>query len=128
MNYIRISLSSMKKSKLKLLYNIISNEISEQQDDFNYSQWYLAIIDIIESKLYSIQCEKIKKPPPKNVCKIYFDNKAIEMINLSRILRDKSLEETLPSTPIKFSVPMISYKLSTPIASTIFNLRIYRDS
>ena len=50
------------------------------------------------------------------------------MINLSRILRDKSLEETLPSTPIKFSVPMITYKLSTPIASTIFNFKKFVET
>ena len=50
----------MKKFKLKLLYNIISDEITNQQDDFDCLQWHLAIMDIIESKLYSIQCEKIK--------------------------------------------------------------------
>ncbi len=111
MNYIRISLSSMKKTKLKQLHSIVSNEIAEQQNDFVYLQWYLAIIDVIESKLYSETYEKKKNLPPIDICKIYFDNKAIEMINLSRILRDKSLKLTLPSTPNKFSPPMVTYKL-----------------
>ena len=128
MNYIRVSLSSMKKSKLKRLHTIISNEISDQQDDFLFLQWYSAVVDFIESKLYSIRNNVKKKQPPKNVCKIYFDNKAIEMINLSRILRDKSLDQILPSVPNKFTVPMVTYKLSPPIASTIFNFKNFVEN
>ena len=130
MNYIRISLSSMKKSRLKQLFIIISNDIYEQQEHFDFLQWYLAIIDIIESKLYSynIQNDKVKKSPPKNICKIYFDNKGIEVINLSRILRDKSLQDTLPSTPTEAFNPIVTYKLSTPIASTIFNFKTFVEN
>ena len=130
MNYIRISLSSMKKSKLKQLFIFISNEINEQQEYFDFLQWYLAIINIIESKLYTynIQRDKVKKLPPKNICKVYFDNKAIEVINLSRILRDKSLKETLPSTPTEVFNPTVTYKLSTPIASTIFNFKKFVEN
>ena len=128
MNYIRISLSSMKKSKLKELHIIISNEIAEQQNDFMFLQWYLAIIDVIESKLYSEPYEKKKNLPPTNVCNIYFDNKAIEMINLSCILRDKSLKLTLPSTPNKFSPPMVTYKLSKSIASSNFNFKEFVEN
>ena len=50
------------------------------------------------------------------------------MINLSPILRDKSLKETSPSTPTKFSVPMITYRLSKSIATTIFNVKKFVET
>ena len=50
------------------------------------------------------------------------------MINLSRILRDKSLKLTLPSTPNKFSPPMVTYKLSKSIASSIFNFKEFVEN
>ena len=123
MNYIRVSLSSLKKCKLKTLHNLISNEIADYKEKILYGLWYSAVIDFIESKLFLNISDIKKKQPPKNICKIYFDNKAIEMINLPKIIRDISLETTLPSIPNKFTLPMIVYKLSTPISSTIFNFK-----
>ena len=124
MNYIRVSLSSLKKSKLKMLHNFCSNEILDHEDDFPFAQWYSAVIDFIESKLCSIANNELdKKQLPNNLCTIYFDNKAVEMVNLSRIIRDKSLVQTLPNIPNKFTSPMITYKLSLPVSSKIFNFK-----
>ena len=121
MNLIRVSLSSMKKSHLKKVHNLVSDEISDKDTNFKFSQWYYVIIDIIESKLYKPPKDKPARGSCKSVCKVYFDNKGIELINLPRILRDNSLAETLPSTPTKFSIPMVAYKLQNPIGSEIFN-------
>ena len=75
-----------------MLHNFFSNEILDHEDDFPFAQWYSAVIDFIESKLCSIANNALdKKQLPNNLCTIYFDNKAVEMINLSRIIRDKSL-------------------------------------
>ena len=37
-----------------------------------------------------------KKLPPKNICTVYFDNKGMEHIHLSKIINDKNIVKLLP--------------------------------
>ena len=120
-NFIRISLSSMKKSYLKYVYNIISDEINDSPSDFIFLQWYLIILDIIECKLYRPIKPKNKRKPPKNLCHISFSNKGVELLNLPRILHDPSLADSLPNASFNFEVPTVVYTLCDPIGSKIFN-------
>ena len=120
-NWIRITLSSMKRSFLRQCHDLLTTELNNQPPDFKFSPWYLQCLDAIESKLYKPPIPKTKKSPPENICKIIFENKGIEMINLPRILRDNSLPSCLPSIPSKFSTPMICYKLGDTIGKKIFN-------
>ena len=46
---------------------------------------------------------KSKQKPPKNVCSIFFENK-----------HDSDIVESLPSSSVKFPMPMITYKLTPP--------------
>ena len=55
------------------------------------------------------------------MCNIFFENKGVEYINVARILRDSDIAESLPSSCVKFPMPMVTYKLTPPITSTIFN-------
>ena len=59
--------------------------------------WYLALHDMIASKLYVEPQVKLKKPRPKTTIKIKFVNKGIELINLPNILHDKLLLSTFPN-------------------------------
>ena len=52
---------------------------------------------------------KIKSP--QNVCSVFFENKGVEFINVARILRDPDIVKHLPSSSVKFPMPMVTYKL-----------------
>ena len=54
------------------------------------------------------------------MCKIFFTNKGVELINFAHILHDKSLNDFIPSGT-SFPTPMITYKLSDSISNKIFN-------
>ena len=53
--------------------------------------------------------------------KLDFINKGIDAVNLSSILRSKSVSETVPTYFKEKELPMISYTYTTTIASKIFN-------
>ena len=44
------------------------------------------VTDAVESKLYGEPVIRHKKKPTGNVCKVYFSNKAMELINLLKTL------------------------------------------
>ena len=119
-NFIRTSLTNMKKSSLRSIHEKLNMELNNKPSDFDFTQYYLLALDIIETKLYTKPPSIKKKPAPENVCTIFFDNKGIELINLPRILHDKSLQQFLPSNDV-FPIPMVTYKLPDSISSTIFN-------
>ena len=51
-----------------------------------------------------------------------FENKGVvEFINIARILLDPDKVKSLPSSPVKFSMPMVTYKLTPPISTKFFN-------
>ena len=84
-NWIRITLSSTKRSFLRQCHDLLTKKLNNQTPDFKFSPWYLQCLDAIESKLYKPPIPKTKKSPPENICQILFENKGIEMINLPRI-------------------------------------------
>ena len=106
-NFIRSSLSSMKKSHLKYIHNIISDEIHDRPSDLIFSQWYFVILDIIECKLYKPIKPLSKRKPPNNLCHIVFCDKGLELLNLPRILHDPSLNDSVPNASFKFEVPTV---------------------
>ena len=54
------------------------------------------------------------------MCGIFFEDKGVESINITRILRDPDLVKSLPSS-IKFPMLMVTYKLTPPISTNFFN-------
>ena len=120
-NFIRLSLSSMRKSYLKVVYNCLETDLNNQSSDFPYTQWLLLALDFIETKIYRSPIPSTIKSHPKNICKIKYVNKGVEFINLPRMLNDSKLQNYLPSIPLKFETPMITYKLEPSIACKIFN-------
>ena len=89
--------------------------------DFIFSTYYHQAIDLTESKIYKPLTPKSKKKPPKNVCSIFFENKGVEFTSIARILRDPDIVKSLPSSSVKFPIPMVTYKLTPPISTKFFN-------
>ena len=55
------------------------------------------------------------------MCSIFFENKGVEFINIARILCDPDIVKSLPSSSLKFPIPMVTYKLTSPISNKFFN-------
>ena len=128
LNFIRYNLASMKKANLKKLADLVTEELSSVDDNFPYIQWYYVILDIVDTKFFKPPKVKPKRTPPKNVCHVSFDNKAIEMINLSSILNSSSVTNTIPSSAKNFITPTVLYSLTEPIGSKIFNFNKFVSS
>ena len=119
-NFIRISISSMKKSYLKTTHGLLSTKLCDSPPGFIFSIYYHQAMDLIESKIYKPSAPKSKKKPPQNVCSTFFENKCVEFISKSRILRDPDIVKFPPSSSVKFPMPVVTYKLTPPISTEFF--------
>ena len=122
MNYIRVTVDSLKKSTLKKIVVLIQDTILADDKNQHFVQWYLAIIDAIESKLLKPTVEKPKQIP-ESILKIKFHNKAVEIINLPNILHSPLLSSSYPKNLVnkEYVVPTVVYTLEDSIHSKIFN-------
>ena len=111
-NFIRISISSMKKSYLKITHQLLSTKLCESPCDFIFSIYYHQAIVLIKSEIYKSLTPKSKKKPSKNVCSIFFENKGVEFINIAHILRDTDIVKSLPSSSVQFPMPVVTYELT----------------
>ena len=128
MNLIRALLSSLNKPHCRLLFDRINDYISSKPDSYLYFQYFLAALDLLKYKIGNPSLEKnCKKQPPSNTCHILFNNKAIDSINIHRILRDKGVCKTLPPDLRKNS-PTVVYNLTSPIRSKLFNYKEFVQS
>ena len=92
-----------------------------------FSIYYHQAIDFIESKIYKPLAPKSKKNPPQNVSSIFFENKGV-FINMARILRDPDIVKSLSSSFVKFSMSMVTYKLTPPISTKFFNFNKFANN
>ena len=120
-NFIRISISSMKKSYLKITHQLLSTKLCDSPSDFIFSIYYHQAIDLIGSKINKPLTPKSKKKPLQNVCSIFFEDKGVEFINIARILRDLDIVESLSSSSVKFPMPMVTDKVTPPISTQFFD-------
>jgi len=119
-NFIRFTLSSIKKTDLKIIYSLLESEISNSNNS-QFSQWYLMALDLITSKLYKPIKTIIKNKKPDNICSVFFHNKGVELLRLPQILNTKSLSDKIPKCVESFPIPLVTYKLQPSISSKIFN-------
>ena len=122
MNLIRILLESKTKKVLKTFVVAINDFLERQSENFPFISWYLAALDIIETKLYRPEKPKPKKQIPKSILKILFDNKSLDFINLQRIINLDDVVSTFPKK-MKDMNPVIVYTLKPSIRSKIFNYK-----
>ena len=99
-----------------------------QTENFPYLNWYLALIDQVETRLFLDKKDTTKKTKPRNKLNIFFSNKGVEIINLPKILRSKNVSSKMPSNMSKDDIPMVTYKLQPPIRSKIFNHKQFVES
>ena len=101
-NFMRVSISSIKKFYLKNTHELLSKKLCDNPPDFIFSIYYHQAIDLIESKIYKPLTPKSKKKPPQTMCSIFFENKGVEFTNIVCILRDPDIVISLPSSSVKF--------------------------
>ena len=128
LNFARLSLSNMRKSELKKLASTLTEQFSRQRKDYPFSQWYSACLDMIDCRLIKDKSFKKKKSAPSNPCHILFDNKAMELINLSRIFKSPQVYQAIPSCAKSFDRPSVVYSLKEPIGTKIFNFNRFSTS
>ena len=92
--FIRVSIKSFKKSFLKHVCNDVYDFISSKADPFPNQQWYEMTMDLIESRIYNPPASKTTKTKPKKLIKLQFVNKGMNMINISKIINDKTRRKT----------------------------------
>lgn len=54
-------------------------------------------LHLSESKIYNPPALKTTKTKPKNIIHLHFANKAIDVINISKIVHDKTGKKNLPT-------------------------------
>ena len=75
-------------------------------------QLYLFILDIIDTKLYKPSIFKKSKIAPKNIISVFFDNKAMGKLRLSKIFNSPEIIQLLPlKIQAEEHIPVVSYKL-----------------
>ena len=120
-NLIRITLN---KTKKKVLKEIAFNILERTKYTFypEREQWYLYILDIIDTKLYKDIPITDKKKSPENVCTMKFINKGMEHINITAIMNLPEISQSLPeSLQEETKVPKVVMKLDKPIRNKIMN-------
>ena len=79
-------------------------------------------LDIIDSKILKPTPLLEEETPPRNFCKIFFDNKNNGKINLSRIFHDPLIKAVLSNTSAHFHTPTLVCTLENAIGSQILTL------
>ena len=86
------------------------------------------MLDIIKSKIGNPPIATTSpKKSPSNICRIAFNNKAIDFINIHKILKDNDTLQALPNK-LRDDVPMVVYNLTNTIRSQIFNYKSFVQS
>ena len=97
-----------------------SNEVYNQNE---FHLWYEYILDIINTKLYK-EPQISNKQTPKNVCVVYYENKGLDDIDLSKVLNSPIVLDKLPDQlKTVDNIPKVTYRLGTPIRNKIFNYK-----
>ena len=59
-------------------------------------------MDLLESRIYNPPASKTTKTKPKNLIKLHFVNKDMDMINITKIINDKTVKKNNSSKQNKF--------------------------
>ena len=90
----------------------------------NREQWYLYILDNINTKLLKVILIPPAKSAPENVCTIRFVNKGMEEIKISEIFRHTDSINSLPSSLQNDEKnPKVVMKLDSPIRNKIMKYK-----
>ena len=59
-------------------------------------------MDLLESRIYNPPASKTTKTKPKNLIKLHFVNKDMDMINITKIINDKTVKKNNSTKQNKF--------------------------
>ena len=125
-NFIRISLNTMKKSDLRIIYTKLHEKISNEEGE-TWSHWYKMACDTIECKIYKPPTLVPPKKPSKYRISILFDNKSLDSINLQSILMSKETKDNSPPLMDKDDIPKVTYSMTESVRSSLFNYGKFVD-
>ena len=122
---IRVILNNTKKRVLKdIAFHILNREHYIFHE--NREQWYIYILDIIDTKFLKSPIDINIKKPPKNICVIEFTNKGMDNLHISSIFKSNDVIDKLPdSLRADTHVPVVTMKLKNTIRNKILN---YKDT
>ena len=106
------------------LTTLLEDDVADRISS-SYGQWYLAVQDVINFKLFYVEPQKIKSKS-NLVLNVPFSNKGTEMINLSKVLHSPILSSSFPPNlpkSAKYVAPTVVYKLGETIYSKLFNYK-----
>ena len=123
MNLIRVLLSSLNKPSYKKLGDIINDFLLDKHDNFPFSQFFCAALDIISSHVWKpIPTTTKRTISSKLRLNVQFCNKGIDFINLPQIMNHPDVVKLLPSS-LKDQPPMVVFDLVKSIRSKVFNYK-----
>ena len=76
--------------------------------------------NLIQSSIHNPPASKTSKTKPKNLIKLQFVNKCMNMIDITNILNDKNMKKILPTEFNKTEQISTVYTLTKIIRSKIF--------
>ena len=122
---LRVILNKSKKKTLKQIAGEILHNNNKFDFDYKNEQYYLYILDIIDTKIFKPKAHP-NKAAPKHICTVNFDNKGVETIKLPKILNDPEVVSKLPGDmQDKENIPVVTYRLGGTIRNKILN---YKDA
>ena len=80
-------------------------------------------IGLIESGIYNPPASKTTKAKLKNLIKLHFVNKGMDMIKINKIINDKNVKKNLPRQFNKAEQILTVYTLTKTIRSKILNIK-----
>ena len=123
LNYTRCKIQTIPKSTGKKLSLLVHELIHQNQEQNKLPlQYYTAILDMLNSKFSPANKKSIKKQKkkPAVLCKIFFQDKHVQDLGVSRIFRDKNIINSLPPN-VNIKQPVVVYSFTSPIRNKIFN-------
>ena len=79
----------MNKYYLKITAVLLQDNLDDDRNSI-YFQCYSLALDIIESKIFKPTLPKAKRKAPTKICKIFFLNQVVELINVPHIFHDST--------------------------------------
>ena len=79
---------------MKYVCNDVYDFLSSKADLFSNHQWYEMTLDLIESRIYNPPGANTTKTKAKNLIRLHFENKGMDMINISKIKTDKNVKKS----------------------------------
>ena len=82
---------------MKLVCNDVYDFLNSKVDSFPNQQWYEMTFNLIQSSIHNPPASKTSKTKPKNLIKLQFVSKCMNMIDITKILNDKNMKKILPT-------------------------------